>query len=71
MASDGGYASRTFVEGVRALDLHAVGRLRKDAVLRFPYIGPHERRLGRRTQFDGRFDRRDPARLACTTLDNE
>ena len=39
MAADGGYASRTFVEGVRALDLHAVGRLRKDAVLRFPYTG--------------------------------
>ena len=71
MAADGGYASRTFVEGVRALDLHAVGRLRKDAVLRFPYTGRHERRPGRRRQFDGRFDRRDPSHLACTTLDDE
>ena len=71
VAADGGYASRTFVEGVRALDLHAVGRLRKDAVLRFPYTGPHERRPGRRRQFDGRFDRRDLARLACTTLADE
>ena len=71
VAVDGGYASRTFVEGVRELDLHAVGRLRKDALLRFPYTGPHERRPGRRRQFDGRFDRRDLARLACTTLDDE
>lgn len=71
VAADGGYASRTFVEGVRALELHAVGRLRKDAVLRFPYTGPHERRPGRRRQFDGRFDRRDLARLACLTLDDE
>ena len=71
VAADGGYASRTFVEGVRELDLHAVGRLRKDAVLRFPYTGPHERRPGRRRQFDGRFDRRDLTRLACTTLDDE
>ena len=68
VAVDGGYASRPFVEGVRALDLHTVGRLRKDAVLRFPYTGPHERRPGRKKQFDGCFDRRDPARMARTTL---
>ena len=71
VAVDGGYASRTFVEGVRALDLHTVGRLRKDAVLRFPDTGPHERRPGRCRQFDGRFDRRDLTCLACTTLDDE
>ena len=68
---DGGYAGRPFVEGVRALDLHTVGRLRKDAVLRFPYTGPHERRPGRKKQFDGCFDRRDPARMARTTLKKE
>ena len=34
VAVDGGYASRTFVEGARVLDLHTVDRLRKDAVLR-------------------------------------
>ena len=67
MAVDGGYASRTFVKGVRALDLHTVGRLRKDAVLRFPCTGPHERRPGRKKQFDGCFDRRAPARMARTT----
>ena len=59
------------MEGVRALDLHAVGRLRKDSVLRFPYTGPHARRPGRRRQFDGGFDRRDPARMSRTTLDDE
>ena len=63
MAVDGGYANRTFVEGVRKLDLHTVGRLRKDAVLRFRYTGPHERRPGRKRQFNGR----DPARMARTT----
>ena len=52
---------------MRALDLHTVGRLRRDAVLRFPYTGPHERRPGRKKQFDGCFDRRDPARMARTT----
>ena len=53
---------------MRALDLHTVGRLRRDAVLRFPYTGPHERRPGRKKQFDGCFNRRDPARMARTTL---
>ncbi|MCY4519480.1 MAG: hypothetical protein OXC13_01720 [Caldilineaceae bacterium] len=62
--------SRTFVW---VLDPHAVGRLCRDAILRFPYTGPHERRPGRRRQFDGCFDRCrcDLARMACTTLDDE
>ena len=49
VAADGGYSSRAFVEGVRALDLRTAGWLRKDAVLRFPYIGLHDpgRREGR------------------------
>lgn len=67
----GDNASRAFVEGVRARELHAVGRLRKDLVLRWSCTGPHERRPGRRRPFDGGFDRRDPARMACTTLDDE
>ena len=71
MAVDGRPGNRPFVEGVRKLDLHTVGRLRKDAVLRFPYTGPHERRPGRKKQFDGCFDRRDPARMARTTLKKE
>ena len=53
VAADGDYATRTFVEGVRALGLHVVGRQRKDAVLRFRYTGPHARRPGRTRQFDG------------------
>ncbi len=68
VAVDGGYARRPFVEGVRELDLHTVGRLRRDAVLRFPYLGPHARRPGRKRPCDGCFDRRDPARMARTTL---
>ena len=33
-----------------------MGRLHKDAVLRFRYTDSHERRPGRRREFDGRFD---------------
>ena len=48
-----------------------VRRQRKDAVLRFRYTSPHARRPGRKQQFDGYFDRRDPARKARTTLKDE
>ena len=48
VAADGGYSTQTFVEGVQALGLHIVGRLRKDTVLRFRYTGPHARRPGRK-----------------------
>ncbi len=71
VVADGGYSSRTFVEGVRELDLHAVGRLRRDSVLRYPYTGPHERCPGRRRPCDGCCDRHDPARMTRTTLDDE
>ena len=71
VAADGGYSTQTFVERVRGLGLHTVGRLRKDKVLRFRYTGPHARRLGRKRQFDGCFDRRDPGRMARTTLKKE
>ena len=40
----GGVYARTFGEGVRKLELHPVGRLRKDAIRCFPYTGPHCRR---------------------------
>ncbi|MCY4521114.1 MAG: transposase [Caldilineaceae bacterium] len=71
VVADGGDSRRTFVGGVRARDLHAVGRLRRDSVLRYPYTGPHERRPGRRRPCDGGFDRHDPARRTRTTRDDE
>ncbi len=71
VVADGGYSSQPFVEGVRALDLHAVGRLRRDFVLRHAYTGPHPRRPGRRRQFDGRFDRHAPDRLTRTPWPEE
>ena len=36
-----------------------------------PATGPHARRPGRKRQFDGCFDRRDPGRMARTTLKKE
>lgn len=71
VAAAGGCSRRTFVEGVRALDLYPVSRLRRDSVLRFPYAGPHACRPGHRRQFDGRFNRRDLSRMSRTTPEGE
>jgi hypothetical protein len=45
---DGYYTSRKFVDGMSALDLHVVGKLRKDAALVYPYRGPQKPRGRRR-----------------------
>ena len=71
VVADGGYSSRPFVEGVQALGLQAVGRLRRDFVLRYRFTGPHPRRTGRKRPCDGCFDRHAPARLACTPWPEE
>lgn len=45
---DGWYAKKTFVDGVLKAGLHMIGKLRKDADLRYLFVGPHENRRGRR-----------------------
>jgi IS4 transposase len=49
---DGYYAKRKFIDGVCALSLHAISKLRVDARLRYLYQGTQKKR-GRRRRFDG------------------
>ncbi len=49
---DGYYAKRKFIDGVCALSLHAISKLRADARLRDLYTGAQKKR-GRRRHFDG------------------
>lgn len=63
VAADGYYAKKTYLDGVCALDLHLIGKLRCDANLRYLYRGPHEKRPGRRRQYDGKVDLQDASRL--------
>ena len=49
---DGYYAKRKFIDGVCALSLHAISKLRVDARLRYLYQGRQKKR-GRRRRFDG------------------
>ena len=64
VAADGYYAKKTYLDGVCALGLHLIGKLRCDANLRYLYRGPHEKRPGRRRQYDGKVDLQDVSRLA-------
>jgi hypothetical protein len=48
LAVDGYYTCRKFVDGICALQLQVVGKLRKDAGLVYPYHGPQKPRGRRR-----------------------
>jgi hypothetical protein len=45
---DGYYTCRKFVDGICDVDLQVVGKLRKDAGLVYPYVGPQKQRGRRR-----------------------
>jgi hypothetical protein len=53
LAADGAYTRRPFVDGVCALRLEMVGKLRRDANLRYLYSGKQKRR-GRPRLYDGK-----------------
>jgi hypothetical protein len=57
---DAAYTRKGFVEGIRALAWHVVGKLRKDADLRIPYAGPPARR-GRPRKWAGKVNVKDLA----------
>ena len=61
--ADGHYATVEFFNGVCARGLHMVTRLRCDANLRFLFQGPHPKRPGRRRQYAGKVDLKDPSGL--------
>jgi hypothetical protein len=51
---DGYFRKKKFVEGICALDLHLIGKLRHDANLRYFYTGPRRRGRGRPRLYDGK-----------------
>jgi hypothetical protein len=63
VAADGYYAKKTYLDGVSELGLHLISKLRCDANLRYLYRGPHEKRPGRRRQYEGKVDLNDVSRL--------
>lgn len=52
--TDGYYSKRQFLDGVLALGLHQIGKLRRDANLRYLYRGPRRPGPGRPRTWDGK-----------------
>lgn len=60
---DGAFAKKKYVDGVCALDLQMVGKLRRDANMRYLYTGPkREKGSGRQKTYDGKVDWQDRSR---------
>lgn len=54
VVTDGYYSKQKFLVGIRALDLHQIGKLRRDANLRYLYDGPPRSGPGRPKPYDGK-----------------
>jgi hypothetical protein len=62
LVADGFYSKYKWVNGVVHLGLHAIGKLRCDADLKFLYDGPYSGR-GRRRRYDGKVNLKDHRRF--------
>jgi hypothetical protein len=52
--TDGYYSKKKFLDGVRALGMHQIGKLRADAHVRYLYNGPKRSGPGRPKTYDGK-----------------
>lgn len=64
---DAYFSKKTFVDAVLPTDLTIISRFRVDADMLYPYLGPHPRRRGARTKYNGKFNPRhlDEAYFTC------
>ena len=69
--TDGYYSKQKFLNGVRALGLHQIGKLRIDANLRYLYHGPQRLGPGRPKHYDGKVNWDDLARFAKVETDDD
>ena len=69
--TDGYYSKRKFLDGVRALGMHQIGKLRHDANLRYLYQGPGRPGPGRPRSYDGKVQFDDLSRFACVTSEDD
>ena len=71
VVTDGAYSKQKFVAGVRALELHQIGKLRADANLRYLSQGPKRPGPGRQKTYDGKVDWSDLSRLERLDTEDE
>lgn len=55
LVGDGYYSKKTWIDGIRKLELHAIGKLRADARLQYFYTGTQKAR-GRKRKYSDRVD---------------
>ena len=68
---DGAYSKQNFVDGVRDLGLHPIGKLRADANMRYLYQGPKRPGPGRPKTYDGKVDWSDLSRFEHLDTEDE
>jgi hypothetical protein len=71
VVTDGAYSKQKFVAGVRALELHQIGKLRADAHLRYLYQGPKRPGPGRQKTYDGKVNWCDLSRFERLETEDE
>ena len=71
VVTDGAYSKQKFVAGVRALELHQIGKLRADAHLRYLYQGPKRPGPGRQKTYDGKVNWSDFSRFERLETEDE
>ena len=71
VVTDGAYSKQKFVAGVRALELHQIGKLRADAHLRYHYQGPKRPGPGRQKTYDGKVNWSDLSRFERLDTEDE
>tara|TARA_B100000949_G_scaffold231099_1_gene242716 strand:- start:21 stop:1217 length:1197 start_codon:yes stop_codon:yes gene_type:complete len=68
LAVDGQFAKKKWLDGVEAVGLHTIGKLRCDAHMRFLYTGPPRAHgSGRQKTYDGKVDWQDLSRFEYIT----
>ena len=68
---DDAYSKQNFVDGVRDLGLHPIGKLRADANMRYLYQGPKRPGPGRPKTYDGKVDWSDLSRFERLDTEDE
>ena len=68
LAVDGQFAKKKWLDGVEAVGLHTIGKLRCDAHMRFFYTGPRRAQgSGNQKTYDGKVDWQDLSRFDYVT----
>ena len=73
LAVDAYFSKFPFVDGVCAVGLQIISRLRDDADLLYPYVGPHPKRKGAKTKYLGKVDARnlDESYFTCCLKEDD